>query len=110
MRLEQAEAGQDAAGLSQLIVHGVVRVGADRPARGCGGDLVHTVKPGDLLDEINLALQVHPEGGDAEHGCMGGANAGGGRDAGRGVRSADAAEHGRTSASAGRARLLWSSR
>jgi hypothetical protein len=62
----QAEAGENAAHFTDLIVDGIESVRADRTARRSGGSFRQAMQALDLLDQIGLALHVHAPARDGE--------------------------------------------
>lgn len=71
MGFEESNAGEDMAGFGELVMDGVVGVGADCAAWGCGGDFIDAVEAGDFLDEVDLAFEVGSPGRDGERGGFG---------------------------------------
>ena len=62
LRLVQAQPGQNSPRFGNLVIDRIKRIGADRAARRRGGNFFDAVKPGDFLDQIHLAFQVHAQG------------------------------------------------
>ena len=57
------QTGEQGACLGKLVVDGIIGVVAMGATRRSRWDAVHSIEPGDFLDEIDLALEVHPPTG-----------------------------------------------